>query len=340
MILLFIRLGNIRSMKIPVVLFTFRRTETVLKILAVLREAKIEKLYLFSDGPRNAEEAKDVDCARKTILESIDWPCTVIPVFHESNVGVFAQIGEGALSVFSKEERAIFLEDDNLPSISFFDYCAEMLDKFEDDEKILWVCGTNYEGESKYLNSDYVYTHHLLPCGWASWSKKFLKYYQTSFKDLNKSEVKRTLFKNYESKSLYRQQMRSFVNEKYREDHGMRFASWDFHMAYSIRLFNLYGIAPKINQITNIGIDQYSIHGGTTKNHPNTAKFCEIKSGVISFPMKGPNHFGTNKTFERNITKIILAPFWIRALYPLTKIVKKILGIYPNGSIYSLLSKK
>ena len=317
---------------IPVVLFTFKRVDTLERIFPVLKSANVTKLYIFSDGGRNEEEKALVNKTREQILKMIDWDCEVIKEFADNNQGVFNQIGMGAKKVFEKEEKAIFLEDDNLPEPTFFRYCEEMLNKYQDDERILWICGTNYESESSYLDTDYVFTKHLLPCGWASWSKKFNKYYLTSFSVLNDKANRKKIKKAYESRWLYRQQIRSFRREKYCEDHHRRFISWDFHMALTIRLFGLYGIAPKYNQIRNIGIDQLSTHGGTSKKKPNTAKFCEIPTHPLPDELKGPEEVSINKEFEKRFTKIVLVPLYIRLLFPFITFTKKILRMYPEKS--------
>ena len=317
---------------VPVVLFTFKRSNTVERILKVLKSVNVSKIYLFSDGGRNEEEKALVNKTREEILKMIDWDCEVIKMFKDDNQGVFNQIALGAKSVFEKEEKAIFLEDDNLPEPSFFRYAETMLNKYQDDEKVLWVCGTNYEEESKYLNTDYVFTKHMLPCGWASWSHKFNKYYLTSFAILNDKANRKKIKKAYEYKWLYRQQIRNFRCEKYREDHNRRFQSWDFHMALTLRYFDLYGIAPKYNQIRNIGIDDFSTHGGNSIKKPNTAKFCEIPTHPMPEDMKGPESVSLNKEFEKHFTKIILVPLYIRLLFPFITFTKKILRTYPDKS--------
>lgn len=317
---------------VPVVLFTFKRSNTVERILKVLKEVNVSKIYLFSDGGRNDEEKVLVNKTREEILKMIDWDCEVIKMFKDDNQGVFNQIALGAKSVFEKEEKAIFLEDDNLPEPSFFRYAETMLNKYQDDEKVLWVCGTNYEEESRYLNTDYVFTKHMLPCGWASWSHKFNKYYLTSFAILNDKTNRKKIKKAYEYKWLYRQQIRNFRCEKYREDHNRRFQSWDFHMALTLRYFDLYGIAPKYNQIRNIGIDDFSTHGGNSIKKPNTAKFCEIPTHPMPEDMKGLESVSLNKEFEKHFTKIILVPLYIRLLFPFITFTKKLLRMYPDKS--------
>lgn len=323
---------NKSSFDIPVVLFTFKRSNTVERILKVLKQVNVSKLYLFSDGGRDEDEQELVNKARIDIMHMIDWECEVIKMFASSNQGVFNQIAMGAKRVFEKESKAIFLEDDNLPEPSFFGYSEEMLNKYQNNEKVLWICGTNYESESSYLDTDYVFTKHMLPCGWASWASKFNKYYLTDFSILNDKKNRKLVKKAYEDKRLYRQQIRNFRMEKYREDHKRRYLSWDFHMALSLRFYDMYGIAPKYNQIRNIGIDEYSTHGGTSKKKPNTAKFCEIPTHPMPEQLKGPEEVKINKTFEAHFTKIILVPLYIRMLFPFITFTKKLLRMYPDKS--------
>ena len=120
--------------------------------------------------------------------------------------------------------------------------------------------------------------------------------------------------------------------EKYREDHNRRFLSWDFHMAMSLRYFNKYGIAPKYNQIRNIGVDIHSTHGGNSMKKPNTAKFCEIPTYELPETLKGPEKVEINKKWEKNITKIVLVPLYIRLLFPFITFTKKLLRMYPDKS--------
>lgn len=328
------------QLKTPVVLFTFKRFSTIPAIFKVLRSVKPLVLYIFSDGPRNDTEKPDVLKTRELILKEVDWPCTLHTYFQEKNQGVFAEIGLGAKKVLSIESNAIFLEDDNLPAVSFFRYCEDMLSKYKGNSKILWVCGTNYLGDSPFLDGDYCLTQQMLPCGWATWSEKFLRYYQTSFSSLNDQRMVKIVKHSYKNRALFRQQYRNFKNEKYREEHGLKFASWDYHMAFSLRLFGLYGIAPRLNQITNIGVDACSTHGGSSWNHPNTKNFCGVPTKEFVFPLKDPAELCEDKLFERNISKKILVPWYIRIMFPLITVAKKILGIYPDGSFSDLIQRK
>jgi len=312
---------------IPVVMFVFKRVDTSLRVLERIAEVRPRKLYLLSDEGRNNEEKSMVKNCRQALEGRIDWDCEVIKNYASENRGVYANIGLGAKWVFNRESMAIFLEDDNLPEITFFEYCRELLQRYRDDSRILWICGTNYLG--KYLNSNgesYMFTKHLLPCGWASWSQKFLKYYDGELTlAQDKCLVKRVKYE-YENKALYRQQMESVNREISQKKEGKPFRSWDFQIAFSIRAQNLYGISPCNNQIMNIGVDNLSEHGGTSFNNIMTRRFCGMNSYPLEFPLVHPKTILCDRNYEKRIGNIILYPLSMRIRRLIGRTIRKILG--------------
>lgn len=326
---------------IPVVLFFFLRIEQPKKIIERLRAIKPKKMYLFSDGPRNEEEVSVVESVRKEIVAAIDWDCEIIKKFAPVNQGVFEQIGKGSMWVFEREPKAIFLEDDNLPELSFFRFCEEMLDKYENEEQVLWVCGTNYLGEYRSPNNrSYVFTHHILPCGWASWSKKFLKYYDPNLDLLNDKKLQKKIKKSYCNSALYRQQLSRQKGERSRFEKQQRYVSWDHQMTLSIRAGNFYGIAPVNNQIKNIGVDNLSTHGGNSFSMIMTQRLCGMGSYPLSFPLTHPSEIAIDPEFERKIGKIILNPWFARFKYYSAIFIKRLLGLDPYTRFRDMKKKK
>lgn len=313
---------------VPVVLFIFKRSETVIRILNVLKNIRPSRLYLIGDGPRNESERKIVDNARKKIESAVSWKCEIIRDYAKENRGVYENIAEGAKRVLKKEGKAIFLEDDNLPEETFFPFCKEMLEKYETNDDVLWICGTNYLEQYKANNDEsYVFTKHLMPCGWASWDTKFSKYYDGDLKCLDKPETQKHIKDSYTNKALYRQQMVSAGLEKYRKESGLKYASWDFQMAISIRSSNLYGICPSYNQIKNIGVDSFSTHGGSSFENEMTRRFCGIESYPLNFPLVHPHQIVIDTNFEKKVDKIILFPFKLRLKDMIATIIKRAFGL-------------
>lgn len=315
--------------EIPVVLFIFKRTKAV-KIVEAISKVQPSKLYIIADGARNDEETADVEQCRAMVEESINWPCKVIKNYAEHNRGVYENIGEGAKWVFSLEESAIFLEDDNLPEVTFFEYCKEMLFKYKNNAKVLWVCGTNYlEKYNAPHNESFLFTKHMLPCGWASWADKFLKYYDGHLETLDFEKVN-SYKAQYYPRALFETMKYTWLGEYERISHGGKATSWDYQMDYSLKANDLYGICPMRNQIQNIGIDEFSIHGGTSKKKALTDRFCERKTYPLDFPLVAPKEVCIDSGFERRIGNIILPPIRLRIQYKVLRIIRSLFQIPYN----------
>ena len=74
---------------VPVVLFVFRRLDTVKLIFDILREIKPIKLYVFADGAREGleDERKKVQIVRDYVSTAVDWDCDFKPEYAEKNKG-------------------------------------------------------------------------------------------------------------------------------------------------------------------------------------------------------------------------------------------------------------
>lgn len=318
---------------IPVVLFIFKRDKAV-DIVKRIAEVKPRKLYLLSDQGRNDEEKALVAQCRQAVEEAITWDCEVIKNYAEENRGVYQNIGQGAIWVLRQEKWAIFLEDDNLPETSFFAFCKEMLMRYEDDTRILWVCGTNYLGDYQPDNGDsYVFTHHMLPCGWASWANKFERFYDGDLSFCDDETVMNRVKDVYCNKKVYKQYRESWMKEYYRIKSGRRPISWDYQMDLSIKANNLFGICPCKNQIKNIGVDEYSVHGGTSFQNVMTQRFCGMDSYKLQFPLQHPVTVMLDPVFEKKIGKIILYPFKQRFKSGIARIIRKVLRVPPEKRI-------
>jgi len=307
---------------VPIVLFLYKRLDTTLSIIDRIRTIKAQKLYLIGDAGRSEGDDELIKNNRQIIEAAIDWECQIITNYADTNRGVYENIGLGAKWVFEREPMAIFLEDDNLPETTFFEYCRSLLYKYQDDTRVLWVCGTNYLGKYEPEDgSSYMFTKHLLPCGWASWANKFLPFYDFTFKKftpVNTGRVKQS----YDNKKLFWQQKRSWELEVSRENAGLPYISWDFHMSWSIRVNDLWGISPKYNQIKNIGVDEFSQHGGTSIRCPMTKRFCGMDSFELNEELIHPSALLPDISYEKRIGNMILFPLGLRIKLSIGRILR------------------
>lgn len=116
-------------------------------------------LLLYQDGPREGRE-DDIAGIKKCreIAESIDWDCEVYRNYQEKNVGCDPSGYNAQRWAFSIVDKCIVLEDDVVPSQSFFGYCKELLDYYENDERIGLICGMNNKDVSENVQGSYSFT--------------------------------------------------------------------------------------------------------------------------------------------------------------------------------------
>ncbi len=71
----------------------------------------------------------------------------------------------------SMTDKLIILEDDCVPSLSFFPFCKEMLDRYEHDTRVSMIAGFNTDEVSPDVGSDYFFTSVFSIWGWATWRR-------------------------------------------------------------------------------------------------------------------------------------------------------------------------
>src|SRR5689334_9315101 len=112
----------------PVLLLIFNRPDTTALVMEALRRARPSRVYVAADGPREGM-GEDERCERaRRIATEVNWPCEIKTLFRKCNLGCGRALSGAIDWFFEHEEQGIILEDDCVPSQSFFPYCAELLD--------------------------------------------------------------------------------------------------------------------------------------------------------------------------------------------------------------------
>jgi hypothetical protein len=291
------------SFQIPILFLVFNRLETTKKVFEEIRKAKPSKLYIASDGSREnrLEEKEKVEEVRKYVLDNIDWKCKIKTLFRKENLGCKYAVS-GALDwFFENVEQGIILEDDCLPSQSFFRFCDELLERYKNDEKIMSISGFNplkkFDIKESYAFSKYFYCW-----GWATWRRAWKKN-DLKLRKYQKIEKERKLkeyYPNFIERILREKRVKDVLSKKVN--------SWAIPWSISHQLNKSFSIIPKINLIKNIGFSKDSKH---TKENKWDKKFLVHKSNEMEFPLKHPviireNKLYTKKCLNQELIRIIL----------------------------------
>ncbi|MBO5066582.1 MAG: hemolysin activation protein [Clostridia bacterium] len=287
-----------KSFDTAVVMLFFIRDDTFAQVFEAVRQAKPKKLYLFQDGarPDRPDDMEKMLRCRK-ICENIDWECEVHRNYQEKNLGCDPSEFAAISWAFEHEEQIIYLEDDDVPSQSFFYFCDELLNKYRDDKDVFMICGRNQLGETNYDDNSYFFAQADSIWGWASWRDRWaLCDYKHEF--LNDPEkvkkVKNQAPTRYDGKKFIERCRlhRSKATDTY-------VPSYESPIRAAIYLHDKVSIIPRINLVKNVGITGDSVHTSAGLNNipKNQRNLYTIGANEIEFPLKHPDSKTPNKKF-------------------------------------------
>ena len=267
---------------VPVVFIIFNRKDTAQEVFRAIRQARPKKLYVIADGPRQHVENEDVRCREtRRIIEQVDWNCTVGKIFAKENMGCGERISSGLHRVFRREERAIILEDDCVPSKAFFPYCEEMLNRYQYDTRIMHINGSNFGPERSRTGASYFFSKYVHIWGWATWLRAW-QHYDYSMKSWPRLREEGWLNDIFHDRKAARYWTR-FLDLC----HGKRIvpSTWDYQWLYSVWANGGLAVAPAKNLVSNIGLT--GVHTDLQAGIPGTENFfrerCE-EFAVVNHP--------------------------------------------------------
>ncbi len=167
----------------PIAFFAFNRpehTRRVLESFSLNKESSETELHAFIDGPRNEEDIQKIEEVKK-IFKERKW-CKALEIHAESkNRGMAPQIISGLTKLCNEKGRVIMLEDDTLVSPYFLDFLNMGLNKYENEEKVMSVCGYLYPIERCSFESAFMVGGGYW--GWGTWQRAW-QYFDPDGNDL------------------------------------------------------------------------------------------------------------------------------------------------------------
>jgi hypothetical protein len=168
-----------RACSEAILVMGFNRPRDMAVLLDRLREVQPRRLYIAVDGPRQDRPGEgDRVQATRDLADTIDWDCDVRTRFQERNLGCGLGVSTAISWFFENEERGIILEDDIIPDPSFFPFCSELLDRYQNDARVFAVSGCNYVPRSAQGHPDEAYRFSQVPhiWGWATWRRSWVQH--------------------------------------------------------------------------------------------------------------------------------------------------------------------
>ena len=268
----------------------FKRPDTTARVFEAIRAARPAKLFIAADAPRPNVPGEAEKCAAtREIVRNIDWPCEVKTLFREQNLGCGKAV-VGALEwFFSQVEEGIILEDDILPDPTFFPYCAELLERYRNNERIMMIAG--YNPLTRHIgDGDYFASSCAQIWGWATWRRAIAKF-----------DFKMERYPRFRAAGRIAESMR----EKRHQEHFIRefdmYATgrcnnWDHQWFFSV--LDQHGICliPCGNLVKNIGFGPDSTFAANSASY-----HAHRKTAPMPLPPKAPSSLEPNQKTDAAI---------------------------------------
>lgn len=286
---------------VPVRVNIWIRPECQKKQFDVIRKARPSILFLISDGGHNEKEWAAIRANRNMIEKGIDWECTIYKLYEQSNQGMYTMGYKCRSLIWSKVDRCIFLEDDVIPSVSFFQYCEELLEKYKDDLRINTICGMNHLGVHQGVHADYFFSRQGCIWGIATWKRVQEQYDRFQYK--NDAYVMRLLKQRMKRNPAIWKRTLAYAGQKYYEGHP---AATEFFIEFDMYAQHQLQIVPKVNLISNMGCTSNAAHSMQPGMLPKGLRrvFC-MKTYEMAFPMKHPEYVMPDVEYEKKRNRIL-----------------------------------
>ena len=242
----------------------FNRPDHLRVLLDRLREIQPESVYFAVDGARadKVDEHERVSTCRQ-MIEDIDWIPSKSTLFQDTNLGCGRGVTTAISWFFANEEAGIILEDDIIPDPSFFPYCAELLDRYQHDQRVFAISGCNFVPAQYQSHPELPYRFSQVPhiWGWATWRDRW------SHHHLDISGWQKQL----PPLDLWRLTGRSVSGAAYWASTFELLArgevdTWDTQLVHASMVRRQWTATSNLNLIRNIGFDELATHTREDRN--------------------------------------------------------------------------
>lgn len=288
-------------MKTPVAFIIFNRPDATERVFSEIAKAKPETLFVIADGPRPDKPDDIKKCAAaRDVIERVDWDCEVLKNYADVNMGCGYRPASGISWLFEQVDDAIILEDDCVPHASFFPYCAELLERYRYDERIMHIGGSYFlSNPIQTLFSYYFSCFNIANGGWATWRRAW-RYFDLECKLWPLLKETRWLAGLEDDDRAGRNWAKHF-EKAYSENGNVSY--WDHQWTFACWANSGLSILPKQNLVSNIGFDENATH--TFDRNDLRANMPSVE---MEFPLKHPPYTLQDRVADRLIINEVVLP--------------------------------
>jgi hypothetical protein len=281
----------------PILLLVYKKPETTKKVVDAIRISKVKKIYISINIPHK-KNIEDLEKHKKIIkiINMIDWNCKVIIKKRTRFINAYDSYSQAIKWFFKNEKEGIILEDDTLPSTSFFTFCEKLLKKYRKHRNIAQICGTSFINKKIYKGEpNYFFSNYSLCWGYATW-RHSIKDYDYKMKDWENIKKNNIFFDILNNKKFV-----FYWTFIFDQLYSKKLKAWDYFWLYSNWKNKKISIIPKKHLVQNIGFTKDATH--TKLKYRDW--YNDLKPSTIKYFNNHPKKIITNVKYDLWVSQMI-----------------------------------
>lgn len=283
---------------VPIIMIVFKRPDLTRRVLQAVTEIRPRRLLVVADGPNQADQSEEAACRQtQALFDDLPPEIVIEREFAKQNMGLRRRVSSGLSWAFERVERGIILEDDCVPTPSFFPYCKTLLERFETDERVGAIAGCNVEsviGRARVRDASYRFSSFGSPWGWATWADRWDEY-----------DTDLALWPSLRDSGWFQEILGKVAGDQWAAlyANGDNIESWYIRWLLTMWAHQRLWVIPTENQIVNIGVGPDATHTSSSSVY---AKFDRLPTRSLSFPLRHPTGFPRDLADEKRRMEALL----------------------------------
>jgi hypothetical protein len=242
----------------PIALFVYNRPEHTRRTLQFLQQNELaanSRLFIFSDGPKNAKQAEKVAEVR-ALIKQVEGFKSVEIIERNSNLGLANSVIRGVSQLMQEFGQAIVFEDDLITSPYTLRYFNDALVRYQKEDQVMHIGAYMYPlpiVESEQLPETFFF-RAATSWGWATWARAWQQF---------NPDVE-ALMKQFDAEKIHQFSIEGSMNfwKQMQELKAGKNNSWAIRWYASIFLKGGLTLNPAHSLVSNIGHDGSGVHSG------------------------------------------------------------------------------
>lgn len=238
-----------------IVLFVYNRPEHTKATLAALAKNPLSaesEIYIYSDGPKRADQQAKVLEVRRIIASVTGFKSIKVRESAE-NMGLARSILAGVNDAFREQDSLIVLEDDIVTSPDFLEFMNSALDRYRDERSVFSISGFQFPFPApRGYSYDAYLSYRASSWGWGTWKDRWagVDWSVADYSAFQHDRISRKKFNRggNDLASMLDRQMAGKID------------SWAIRWAYAHFKAGAYCLYPVRSRVENIGFDGSGTH--------------------------------------------------------------------------------